>query len=88
MRDRLRKNPAASPAEELAALEKALKGQGPKQSLTVRSETNSAPKPIASRKREISPGIALQAEGDRLVLSGSGVTDGFRAELEAWLSRR
>ena len=88
LRDRLRKNPAASPAEELAALEKALKGQGPKQSLTVQSETNSAPKPIASRKREISPGIALQAEGDRLVLSGSGVTDGFRAELEAWLSRR
>ena len=33
-------------------------------------------------------GIALQARGDALVLSGLGITDGFRAELEAWLRRR
>ncbi len=96
LRDRLRKTPAETAAEEIAALEKALKGQGERQSLTRSLETKSAPEPVAgsavgsrvSRKQEISPGIALQATGDSLVLSGPGVTDGFRAELEAWLSRR
>ena len=88
LRERLRKNPSDTAAQEVAALEKALKGQGAKQSLTSPLDTESAPKPAEYRKREIAPGIELQSRDGALVLSGAGITDGFRAELEAWLRRR
>ena len=90
--ERLRKNPSGTAAGEIATLEKALKGQGAKQSLTPALDTESAAKtgsePGPYRAREITPGITLQPRGDTLVLSGAGITDGFRAELEAWLRRR
>jgi hypothetical protein len=88
LRDRLRKTPAGTPSEEIAALERAVKGQGEKPTLKASLDTKLTPEPTAYRSQEVAPGITLQPRGDTLVLSGAGVTDGFRAELEAWLRRR
>lgn len=37
---------------------------------------------------EIIPGVILEARKGRVVLSGEGVTDALRRDLEAWLARR
>lgn len=90
--DRLRKSPATSAEEEIALLERALRGEGKTPSARAAPAPKKAPdqasEPARYRSREIAPGITLQPQDGALVLSGPGVTDGFRAELESWLQRR
>jgi ParB family chromosome partitioning protein len=64
---------------ERAVLEKAL-SEG----------VNSGPKPpnSAEKPREIVKGVKLEARRGRVVLSGAGVTDALRQDLEAWLAAR
>lgn len=71
------KAPAGSAGEELAALEKAIRG-GAKASKT----------PKAPAGTEVAPGVFLRARGKDVVLSGLGVDDRLREDLKAWLSRR
>jgi len=92
LRERLRKAPAENAAAEIAALERALKGGIEKQSLTRKSESNKVSKvgpdgSVKQRDKQIN-GINIQVSDNRLILSGPGLTQGFRSELEAWLARR
>jgi ParB family chromosome partitioning protein len=50
----------------------------------------SGPKPPnrAEKPREIVKGVKLEARRGRVVLSGAGVTDALRQDLEAWLTAR
>jgi ParB family chromosome partitioning protein len=64
---------------ERAVLEKAL---------TEGSKTGSKPPNRAEKPREIVKGVKLEARRGRVVLSGAGVTDALRQDLEAWLSAR
>jgi ParB family chromosome partitioning protein len=64
---------------ERAVLEKAL---------TEGSKTGSKPPNRAEKPREIVKGVKIEARRGRVVLSGAGVTDALRQELEAWLAAR
>lgn len=85
--DRLRKTVPETATDEVAALERALKGTNGKQSLTVARET-AAPHneaPALPAMTEVVPGIYVEAGQERLALSGAGVTDALHARLVAWL---
>ena len=72
LKDALRKTPPETAADERAALERYLrKGAGP----------------TKSKGTEIAPGIMLEARKGRVVLSGTGITETLRRDLEAWLSQ-
>lgn len=74
----LRKAAPGDAVAERAVLERVLKAQG-------------APRPRggqATQAEEIAPGIAVQADKGRLVLSGPGVDDGLLRDLRTWLASR
>ncbi len=90
LRDRLRKADVQSAADEVALLERALKpaarpAQAPK---TVSEPGEKGEKRETEPSSEVAPGIRLQAEQGRLVLSGKGVDAALQRDLVAWLARR
>jgi hypothetical protein len=57
-----------------------------KMARTPKAERTGATAPEAAR--EIAEGVRLEARRGRVVLSGVGVTDALRRDLEAWLRSR
>jgi ParB family chromosome partitioning protein len=73
---------AAAPteaAEERAVLDKAV---------AELSKPKPGPKKKAEGPREIAKGVRIEARRGRVVLSGAGVTEALRRELEEWLAAR
>lgn len=88
LRDRLRKTIAETAADEVAALEKILRGNAEKQSLTGELDTKLKAKPAPEESLEVASGIYLKMGQGRLVLSGKRVDAKLCQDLTAWLSRR
>ncbi|MGH1452492.1 MAG: ParB/RepB/Spo0J family partition protein [Paracoccaceae bacterium] len=84
LRDRLRKTPAASAAEEIAALERALEAPAP-QAETISAQE--APRPAADTAAP-AQGVQLARRKGQLVLSGAGVDAALEADLRDWLAAR
>jgi ParB-like chromosome segregation protein Spo0J len=76
----LRNTDPQSPAEEAAALQRALKPPREKPALTAGSETDRVETEMIGDIR-----LTGRATGDRLVLSGPGLTPDFHTRLRAWL---
>ncbi|GAA6189954.1 ParB N-terminal domain-containing protein [Litorivita sp. NS0012-18] len=83
LRDRLRKTPPASAADEISVLERAIDAHAPKtETVSPRNKVDAAPKPAEPQ------GVQLQRSKGRLVISGAGVTETFEADLRDWLAAR
>ena len=80
LRDALRKTPPGTPAEERAALERALK----------RAEAKPASKQGARAQKgeEVGQGVFLKHSRGRLVLTGSGLDQALVQDLRQWLADR
>ncbi len=83
LRDRLRKTPAQSAAEEIAALERALEAPTP-QTETVSAQNTPTPAPVAPPPE----GVQIARRKGQLVLSGTGVDAALEADLRDWLVAR
>ncbi|OUS21500.1 hypothetical protein A9Q95_06635 [Rhodobacterales bacterium 59_46_T64] len=83
LRDRLRKTPPASAADEIAVLERAIDVHAPKtETVSPRTKAHAAPKP------DLAQGVQLHRSKGGLVISGAGVTEAFEADLRDWLAAR
>jgi hypothetical protein len=56
--------------------------------LTEAAKTGSKPQNRAEKPREIVKGVKIEARRGRVVLSGAGVTEALRRDLEDWLTAR
>jgi ParB family chromosome partitioning protein len=77
LRDVLRKTSVQDTKEERATLERALTRAG---------KVKVGPRP--SKGQEVTPGVRLEAQKGRVVLSGQGVTAELQEALALWLSQR
>ncbi|SFR19206.1 ParB/RepB/Spo0J family partition protein [Poseidonocella sedimentorum] len=84
LKDALRKTPPETAAEERAALEAALRRSGARSG--GRAETSTATPEKGRARREVAPGVTLEARAGRVVLSGAAVTPELVEDLEAWLA--
>jgi ParB family chromosome partitioning protein len=58
------------------------------QALTDAAKTVTKPRNSVEKPREIAKGVKIEARRGRVVLSGAGVTEALRRDLEEWLSAR
>ncbi len=58
------------------------------QALNATTKTGSKPQNSVEKPREIIKGVKIEARRGRVVLSGAGVTEALREDLEAWLASR